>query len=184
MLALRRRAVLSARQLRTGRARYSGQHGKEGDHVQHFAGSSTEHGHHHAGPANESLGPQFYFVLALIPASFALYAASRTSKDGSIPGFSKVIQKYSDFKEKWVARNTLHTAMIEQAAFDRNLYQSSPGSRHVNLKFPEIFNTGSPYNVSAGQGGANLEKLVAHYEQLNLEAEEKKAQAVAAKESK
>jgi hypothetical protein len=48
-----------------------------------------------------------------------------------------LIDKYSDYKEKWAARNTLHTAMIEQAAFDRNLYQSSQGTKHVNLKFPE-----------------------------------------------
>ncbi len=27
--------------------------------------------------------------------------------------------------------------MIEQAAHDRNLFQSSPGSKHVDLKFPE-----------------------------------------------
>lgn len=37
--------------------RYStAQHGKTGDEVHHFAGSSTEHGHHHAGPKEESLG--------------------------------------------------------------------------------------------------------------------------------
>lgn len=84
--------------------------------------------------------------------------------------------------------------MIEQAAFDRNLYQSAVGSSHINLKFPEfvfpffktimdirliryrIFNTGSPYNVSAGQGAANMDKLVAHYDQLNKDAEAKKAE--------
>ncbi len=44
-----------------------------------------------------------------------------------------------------------------------------------------IFNTGSPYNVSAGQGGANLEKLVAHYEKLNADAEEIKLKALAEK---
>jgi hypothetical protein len=89
--------------------------------------------------------------------------------------------------------------MVEQAAFDRNLYQSSPGTKHVNLKFPEyvptqkkeqqnetqckfwltdrIFNTGSPYNVSAGQGARNLHELVAHYEKQNAESEEKKTKA-------
>lgn len=37
-----------------------------------------------------------------------------------------------------------------------------------------IFNTGSPWNIPAGQGGANLDKLIAHYEKKNWEAEEAK----------
>lgn len=59
MLAFRQRAVRCAARPVTQRAvcRYStGQQGKEGDEVKHFAGSSTEHGHQHAGPKNESLG--------------------------------------------------------------------------------------------------------------------------------
>lgn len=32
-----------------------------------------------------------------------------------------------------------------------------------------IFNTGSPYNVPAGQGGANLDALIAHYEKINAD---------------
>ena len=31
----------------------------------------------------------------------------------------------------------MHTAMMEQAAHDRNLFQSTPGSRMIDLKFPE-----------------------------------------------
>lgn len=37
-----------------------------------------------------------------------------------------------------------------------------------------IFNTGSPWNVPAGQGGANLDKLIAHYEKKNYDEEERK----------
>jgi hypothetical protein len=62
---------------------------------------------------------------------------SRPSADGKKPAFSRFIDSYSYYKERWAARNTLHTAMIEQAAFDRNLFQSSPGTAHVDLKFPE-----------------------------------------------
>jgi hypothetical protein len=79
----------------------------------------------------------FYVVLAAIPISLGVYAASRTSADGKVPGLSKIIASYSYYKERWATRNTLHTAMIEQAAFDRNLYQSSTGTRHINLRFPE-----------------------------------------------
>jgi len=42
------------------------------------------------------------------------------------------------------------------------------------------FNAGSPYNVVAGQGSRGIETLVAHYEKLNNEAEEKKIQALKA----
>jgi hypothetical protein len=59
MLAIRQKAFQSAGRLGAARVtcRYaSGHHGKEGDEVHHFAGSSKEHGEHHAGPAEESFG--------------------------------------------------------------------------------------------------------------------------------
>ena len=37
------------------------------------------------------------------------------------------------------------------------------------LRNHRIFNTGSPYNVPAGQGGANLDALIAHYKKKNAE---------------
>ncbi len=46
-----------------------------------------------------------------------------------------------------------------------------------------IFNSGSPYNVSAGQGPRNMDQLVAHYEKKNADAEEQKIKALAAMES-
>lgn len=122
---------------------------------------------------------------------------SRTGADGKLPGFSKVIDGYSYYKQKWAARNTLHTAMIEQAAFDRNLFQSTKGSAHIDLKFPEyvlttsglvysnncrIFNTGSPFNVVAGQGPRNMDQLVAHYDKLNADEEAKKMATLSKKE--
>ena len=45
-----------------------------------------------------------------------------------------------------------------------------------------IFNTGSPFNVSAGQGPRNMDQLVSHYEKKNADAEEKKAKALETKE--
>jgi len=111
-----------------------------------------------------------------------MYHLSRTSEDGITPGLSKIIDSYSYYKERWATRNTLHTVMIEQAALDRNLFHNSKGTTHIDLKFPEVFNMGSPYNVTAGQGGINLDKVVAHYQKINSDAEEKKAAALAAKE--
>jgi hypothetical protein len=80
-------------------------------------------------------------VLAAVPISIGVYAASRTGADGKMTGLSKVIDSYSHYKEKWAARNNLHVAMVEQAAFDRNLFQSTAGSKHVDLKFPEHVET-------------------------------------------
>ncbi|KAI4134968.1 MAG: hypothetical protein LQ347_001080 [Umbilicaria vellea] len=115
----------------------------------------------------------FYVVLGLIPLSFAIYKFSRSSDgssaDAAQPLLTRIMNSYSQYGERWAARNTLHTAMIEQAAHDRNLFHSSPPSKHIDLKFPEIFNTGSPYNVPAGQGGANLDALIAHYEKINAD---------------
>lgn len=79
-------------------------------------------------------------------------------------------------KEKYQARNTHHTNMLEQAAFDKHLFWNTSGTKHVELKFPEIFNTGSPYNVSAGQGSRNMDTLVAHYEKLNADEAERYVQ--------
>jgi hypothetical protein len=59
MLPIRKKAAqFAARRGGYGAvARYStGQHGKTGDEVHHFAGTSTEHGHQHAGPKSESIG--------------------------------------------------------------------------------------------------------------------------------
>lgn len=165
MIALRQRAANAAGRLRNvsrpANRRYASDgHAKTGDQVHHWAGSSTEHGTHHAGPADESLGVSpsslyvlilvqeqisadwneqtgFYVCIAAIPISIGVYSLSRSSKDGRPAAFSRFIDGYSYYKEKWAARNTLHTAMIEQAAFDRNLFQSARASTTVPLKFPE-----------------------------------------------
>lgn len=68
--------------------------------------------------------------------------------------------------------------MIEQAGDDRALFNGSTGSPTVVLKFPEIFNTGSPFNVPAGQGGGDLDELVAHYQKQNVEREAEKRKSL------
>jgi hypothetical protein len=95
------------------------------------------HDHHHSEPVNESLGAQFYIALAAVPISIAIYTASQPGKDGSPALTKQITAAYNAYKERWAARNTLHTTMLEQAAFDRNLYQSDSGSAHVELRFPE-----------------------------------------------
>ncbi|MCJ1254441.1 hypothetical protein MMC24_002256 [Lignoscripta atroalba] len=117
--------------------------------------------------------------MAALPLSFAIYKFSRSSSaadstaDAAQPLFTRFINSYSHYKVKWAQRNTLHTVMIEQAAHDRNLFQSSPPSKAVDLKFPEVFNTGSPWNVPAGHY-TNLDSLIAHYEKKNADTQEAK----------
>jgi hypothetical protein len=50
-------------------------------------------------------------------------------------------------------------------------------------KLHRIFNQSSPWNVPAGQGGANLDKLVAHYQQKNVDEAERKAKAFTQEDS-
>lgn len=88
--------------------------------------------------------------------------------------------------------------MVEQAGHDRNLFLNSSTPNSPDLKFPEyassmIFpqgvtsrlrraltlyrhvSAGSPYNVPAGHY-ANLDKLVAHYQEKHTKEEEEKLQ--------
>ena len=99
----------------------------------------------HPEPVNESLGRGFYFALAVLPLSFALYKFSRSSDDpASQPWLTRVIGSYDHWRDEWTRRNTLHTAMIEQAAHDRHLFQGSPGSKVIELRFPELVSPSSP----------------------------------------
>ncbi|KAL9119149.1 MAG: hypothetical protein Q9187_004298 [Circinaria calcarea] len=175
MLQTRRTAVrLSPRLCYRQQQRYESKSSYANDTPSGHAASAgrAEPTHHapHPEPVNESLGRGFYITLAAIPLSFAFYKFSRSTEatTGDSALFTRLIRKYTSYKLTWTERNTLHTDMIEQAAHDRNLFQSSPGSKMIDLKFPEIFNTGSPYNVQAGQS-ANLDALIAHYEKQNAE---------------
>lgn len=177
MFAIRRRRFQSARPFvscRSLRSYSAGPHGDSGHGHGHNHDHDHDHDHHHAAPVEEPLGTGFWFLLSLAPISYVVYIFSRPAEDGSPANpLSKALNYYSDMNEKWMERTVLHTNMVEQAAFDRNLFQGTARVKHVNLRFQEIFNTGSPLNVAAGQGYANLDKLVAHYEKLNEEQDEK-----------
>ncbi|KAL8952080.1 MAG: hypothetical protein Q9222_001991 [Ikaeria aurantiellina] len=83
----------------------------------------------------------FYFVIAALPLSFAIYKFSRSS-DGSNaesaqPWLTRILRRYDNWSNSWADRNSLHTKMIEQAGHDRNLFINSPPSPLVDLSFPE-----------------------------------------------
>lgn len=155
--------------------------GTDSIHAASAGGHEPTHHAPHPEPHNENLGRGFYASIAALGLSFALYKFSRSSSsDPSAKGdpskqplLTRAMAYYNYYQDEFARRNTMHTKMVEQAGADRNLFQSSPWTHHIDLKFPEIFNTGSPYNIPAGHS-ADLGALKAHYEKKNVEAEEKR----------
>ncbi|KAL2036859.1 hypothetical protein N7G274_010402 [Stereocaulon virgatum] len=160
-----------------GHVEAMGGHDSSGTPSAHAA-SAGQHGPGHSAnhpePVEEHFGRGFYISIAGLALSFAYYKFSRSSSDPDHqPLLTRLIQSYSWWQDEFARRNTVHTAMVEQAAADRNLFQSSPWNHHIDLKFPEVFNTGSPYNVPAGHS-INLEAVKAHYEKQNAELDRKR----------
>ncbi|KAI9709356.1 MAG: hypothetical protein M1820_003476 [Bogoriella megaspora] len=138
----------------------------------------ADHGHgHQTQGGNESLGRGFYITLASVPAFYFIYRF-QTSDPDKKPYFTQLMEKYKDWRELWVERNDRHVKMIEQAAFDRNLFMNTKPSRNVELKYPEFLNQGSPWNVPAGHGSANIDAVIEHYQKKNFEENEKRLKAM------
>ncbi|KAK5117653.1 hypothetical protein LTR62_005076 [Meristemomyces frigidus] len=131
-------------------------------------------------PTTESFGPTFYIALASLPLSVALYQFTRQGTNEQPWATRYIIDKYAEYKETFQRRNDFHTQAVEQAASDRLIFlnESQQGPRVVDLRFPEAFNIGSPWNVPAGQGGANIEHVIAKYRQEAYEENEKKLQQI------
>ncbi|KAB5530289.1 hypothetical protein GE09DRAFT_1177497 [Coniochaeta sp. 2T2.1] len=164
MSALRQRAALLARRSRPTTMRNSRSY-------------ASGHGHdeHHAAGKEESLGAAFYVALGAVPVSIFFYSISRPNEDSDKPtGIAGLIHKYTDMTETWQKRNANRTAMIEQASHDKHLLYNAPRNKHIELKFPEVFHAGSPFNVPAGHN-VNLDKVVEHYRQQHHDEEERKA---------
>lgn len=143
-------------------------------------GSHDHHDHGHAAPVDEPMGTAFFVFLGAIPFTYALYALSRPGKDGEPTAIEAYLNKFSYLTTQWETRNTLHTAAIDQATQDKNLFYNVPRNTHVELRNPEIFMAGSPYNVPAGHN-INLDKVVEHYRQQHLKEVARQQAAAAAK---
>ncbi|OAL07183.1 hypothetical protein IQ06DRAFT_288945 [Phaeosphaeriaceae sp. SRC1lsM3a] len=166
MQSLRRTAVTAARQGRTTLPRQS----------RRFAHDEHAHGHGHA-PVNEPIGRGFWLTVACIPAGFAVHYVSRSNSDNSQPFFTRMIDAYTESSEKWAKRNDLHVRMVEQAGEDRVLFMNAKPHEHVDMKFPEIMNVGSPYNVPAGSQ-VSMEKVIEKYKRIAYEENEAKLEAL------
>ncbi|KAM3419117.1 hypothetical protein BST61_g5065 [Cercospora zeina] len=173
----RRTAVRSVRQHLRTRTTQQGQRRFAGDHhgPELVSEGQAAHDKHPPNP-NESFGAGFFIALAALPVSLALYKlTSQGSNEQRY--FTRLIRDtYADYAVKWARRNDLHTQAMQQAAADRALFLNEPNqqARIVDLRFPEIMNASSPWNVRAGHGSANLDELIAKYEKEAAEEDEKK----------
>ncbi|KAF2435762.1 hypothetical protein EJ08DRAFT_674981 [Tothia fuscella] len=135
----------------------------------------ASHDHHDAG-SKESFGKGFYIAVAALPTFYIVYKLSRGSGEDQ-PYLTRVIKSYDHWRDTYLARNALHTQMVDQAGADRLLFLNARAADTkpvVELKHQDVFNHGSPYNVPAGQGTINLDKVIAHYEKQNAEQEQER----------
>ncbi|KAK3362985.1 NADH dehydrogenase 17.8K chain [Lasiosphaeria hispida] len=173
MSALRQRVASAARKGRPAGVR----------NTRTYASESHGHGDHahHAHQVSESFGPGFYLGFGVIPASYIVYQLSRPNKDGEPTVIEQWLTKVSDVKEELARKNHNTTAMIQQAAEDRHLFTSVGKPGHYELRYPEVFQHGSPTNVPAGHN-INLDKVIAHYRKQHLDEEERKVKKLVAAE--
>ncbi|CAK7243153.1 MAG: hypothetical protein STHCBS139747_004664 [Sporothrix thermara] len=157
-----------------------GDHHSSSSHDAHHDHHDAHHDAHH-GPVDESFGTYGYVALGSIPLVYALYTLSRPGKDGEATALENYINKFSYMTAEAEARNTLHTAAVEQAAHDKNLLYTVDRQTNVDLRYPETFQSSSPYNVPAGHN-INLDKIVAHYREQHQKEVERQAAAQAARE--
>ncbi|KAK2861424.1 hypothetical protein FQN49_004203 [Arthroderma sp. PD_2] len=127
------------------------------------------HSAHHE-PVNEHLGRGFYISVASIPIGLALYKFS-TSDASAKPWLTSVIETFTERESVWERSNALHTRAMEQAASDRHLFHSETSPLTIDLNCPELFNSGSPINMSPGNSSGDLTAVVAHYEKRRTDME-------------
>ncbi|KAL7790966.1 hypothetical protein V8C37DRAFT_383002 [Trichoderma ceciliae] len=160
MFAARQRAVFAARQLQRTSRTYT----------------SETHGHHSPAPVNESFGKGSVIALGTFLGTVLFYQFRPQESDT----WTNLLAKYRSKPEDWEAINALHTKAMEQAGFDRNLFENgSSKHRYVDVAYPEALQSHAQRNIQAGHL-ASIDHVVEHYRQQHLKAEEKKAAKLAA----
>lgn len=134
----------------------------------------------------------FYFSIASVPLFAAIYTVAANPGDNFI---SRLIKNYEVGQEVEERKNLIHSRLMEEAAADRQLFASSPRDQSgPSIRYPEYvnvpaclaclrhsadlifraFNQGSPWNVAAGQGGADLNALTKYYHEKAQAQEEER----------
>ncbi|OKL56958.1 hypothetical protein UA08_07802 [Talaromyces atroroseus] len=129
--------------------------------------SHAAHDHHHHGPVNESFGPSFYVAVSTFAAGFVLYHVTKSSEESWI---SRLINKYAPDQKVFEERNAIRTVALEKAAADRHLFVGATRQDYVELRTSEVFNAGSPFNVSPGSQ-ADLSNVAAYYKKQHQDLE-------------
>ncbi|KAG5982582.1 hypothetical protein E4U55_001688 [Claviceps digitariae] len=163
MFAARQRAAQIARQLPRAARSYA----------------SGAHGHHQpAVEVNESFGKGSIATVAVFFGGVLFYQF--VPKQGEDSAISNLISKYMSKKEDWAEINALHTKAMEQAGYDRNLFENaSSKDRYADVAYPEALQSHAARNIQAGQL-MNLDHVVEHFRQKHLEDEDRKAKKLAA----
>ncbi|OAA42625.1 NADH-ubiquinone oxidoreductase 17.8 kDa subunit [Metarhizium rileyi] len=139
--------------------------------------ASDAQGHHKAAEVNESFGKGSIATVAVFFGGVLFYQF--VPKDGEHSSVSNLISKYLSRREDWEETNALHTKAMEQAGFDRNLFENvSNEHRFVDVAYPEAFQSHAPRNIQAGHL-VNLDHVVEHYKQKHLDDEARKAKKLA-----
>jgi len=121
---------------------------------------------------NEGFGRGFYIALGTIPFAMLVYSVASSPKDNFL---NRLVRQYDGGREVMEKRDALHTTMMERAAADRQLFAGTPvDPAGPSLRMQESFNFGSPWNVSAGQGTADLSELAKFYEEKHKDAEQER----------
>ncbi|KAG6041396.1 hypothetical protein E4U41_004494 [Claviceps citrina] len=139
--------------------------------------ASEVHGHHKPAEVNESFGKGSIATVAIFFGGGLFYQfVPAKGEDSSI---TNLLSMYLSRKEHWEETNALHTKAMEQAGFDRNLFENAtPKHRYVDVAYPEAFQSHAPRNIQAGQL-LKLDHVVEHFKQKHLENEERKANKLA-----
>ncbi|KAF2088353.1 hypothetical protein K490DRAFT_12622, partial [Saccharata proteae CBS 121410] len=165
MQALRRSTLVAARTLRVRT-------------LQQTRRAAHDKAHGPAAGAEEHFGKGFYITIASVPCLLALYKFTQQAEDpNNKPIITRLIEKYQSYEAKNAERNDLHVMFMEQAAEDRLLLNTAPRKFEAELSYPEFLNHGSPYNVPTGHY-VNLDKVIAKYQKMNYEENERKHQAL------
>ncbi|KAF5713466.1 nadh-ubiquinone oxidoreductase kda subunit [Fusarium mundagurra] len=164
MFVARQRAAGVARQLqRTARAY-----------------ASDAHAHHKAPEVNESFSTGSLLAVGGFFGSVLVYQF--VPQEGEQSSILSLIDKYTSRGKDWEDINALHTKAMEQAGYDRNLFENG-GNKHrfVDVAYPEAMTSYAPRNNVAGHL-ANMDYVVEHYRQKHIQEEERKAAKLAQKE--
>ncbi|KAM0424794.1 hypothetical protein ACHAPT_010104 [Fusarium lateritium] len=164
MFAARQRAAYVARQLQRTARTYA----------------SEAHGHHKPAEVNESFSTGSLLTVGAFFGTVLFYQF--VPKEGEQSAFLSLIDKYQSRGKDWEEINALHTKAMEQAGFDRNLFENG-GNKHrfVDVAYPEAIQSYAPRNNQAGHL-ANMDYVVEHYRQKHLQEEERKANKLAQKQ--